>query len=176
MDKSIKCQVNNEKSSITIETSDNVNDRLNCQTNCREFANRQRHLQCCSEQQPKHSTNMNQTLRVKRNANVHRTHLKRLPSGQCNTPTTAITTTTTTILSSANRSSSQSHHHKHHIQSTKFDEFLHTTNDKLCTKIIQTYYDRFSRFYMIFVIISIFLLNQINCDQGECHRHGILFD
>lgn len=187
MDKSIKCQVNNKKKSSThIDTynsnhyDNSANDRLNDRTE--SSARCQRHLRCYSEQSPpKHSITMTQTPRVEHNANVHRTHLKRLsnsksqhghhtpntgPSSKLHLrsiddvrPTTANSPKTANACNSNNRSIAVSNEE---------DLFRFNRCSMNPSSRIHTYFDKFSRFYMIFVITIIVLLNEINCDQGEC--------
>lgn len=159
MNKTTECQANEANTSANSEQCHSfVNSPFNCRKRRRTAsANCRRHLQCHSIDQPqlKHSTTMARTLRVERGANVHRTHLKRLPEGR-HSPTT-------------NTSQSQPHHHIYRTDARQLDAFVDTIRDNLSTKSSRSYCTQhiFSRLFLVFVSIIVFLLQEINCDQGK---------
>lgn len=161
MNKPTECQVNKANASINSEQCKRfVNNFVSRRT---KTANCQRYLQCHSidRPQPKHSITMPRTLRVERGANVHRTHLKRLPQNR----------QSTTI-----HPSQSSHHHIYHTNATQYDAFVDTIHDNLSSKSSRSYCTQhiFSRLFLVIVSIIVFLLQEINCDQGKfddflCH-------
>lgn len=158
MNKTTECQAHEANTSANSEQCHSfVNSPLNCRKRRRTAsANCRRHVQCHSIDQPqlKHSTTMARTLRVERGANVHRTHLKRLPEGRHSPPT---------------NTSQSPHHHIYRTDAGQLDAFVDTIRDNLSTKSSRSYCTQhiFSRLFLVFVSIIVFLLQEINCDQGK---------
>lgn len=64
----------------------------------------------------------------------------------------------------------RNHHQHHHQLNEQFsDEHTNSTQKHFSKKFSFTQHcNHLSRFYMIFVIFLIYLLDKTNCDQGEC--------
>lgn len=160
MDKINEFQLNSVRLPIVIDNkSDSDNDHLKYSNQRTKLTFNHRYLQCSSELNTKHSNTMTTPFLANNTINEHRTHLKRRPK-KCKIKR---------IL------------HTNHHQSHSSYEFSQSTIDNSSTKFSCIQHNKqFSRFYMIFVIILIFLLNKINCDQGTVtifydNRYSILF-